>query len=77
MQQRTSRFNAQEVSYKDTRSAGSVTVRGFELFADEDGYIYGPPNIEEDIKPHGFVRQEKTMAAKAQPQQKQPQQGRL
>ena len=42
-------------TYKDTFKKGSISVRGFTLETDEDGFIEGPPDIANDIAPHGFV----------------------
>lgn len=49
-----SSFNSSQVRYADTKGAGGITVRGFELETDEDGYIEAPPDLAADIAPHGF-----------------------
>ncbi len=52
-----SSFNASQVRYADTKGAGGITVRGFELETDEDGYIEGPPDLAKDVEPHGFFQE--------------------
>jgi hypothetical protein len=42
-------------TYKDTFGKGAISVRGFNLETDEDGFIEGPPDIAADIAPHGFL----------------------
>jgi len=44
------------VTYKDTEGRGSISVHNVLLTIDEEGFIEAPANVEEDIKPHGFVR---------------------
>ena len=52
----TSKFPSSNVRYKDTRGAGTITVAGFEMAADKDGFIEAPPSFAEDLFPHGFLR---------------------
>ena len=55
----SSRFPNNTTTYKDTLGKGSISVRGFALTADEDGFIEGPADLAADIEPHGFVPQER------------------
>lgn len=54
-----SKFPNQSTPFKDTLGAGGVTVRGFYLESDEDGFIEGPIEIADEIAPHGFLPQER------------------
>jgi hypothetical protein len=54
-----SQFPNTNVSFKDTLNCGAISLRGFMLECDEDGFIEGPADIEQDIKPHGFVKMER------------------
>ena len=57
MPQPTSTFSFPNTlqTYKDTKNCGSISVRGFLLQVDEDGFIEGPPDLAADIAPHGFL----------------------
>jgi hypothetical protein len=49
------RFPKQDQTYFDSYKRGTISVRGFILEADEDGFIEGPLDIAKDIEPHGFI----------------------
>lgn len=54
-----SKFPNQSTTFKDTLGAGGITVRGFYLETDEDGFIEGPLEIADEIKSHGFLPMER------------------
>jgi hypothetical protein len=54
-----SKFSQSEVPYKDTRGCGSITIHGIPLECDSDGFIDAPADMEAELAPHGFVRQER------------------
>ena len=41
--------------FKDTRKTGGISVRGFYLEPDADGFIEAPADLADEIFPHGFV----------------------
>jgi len=43
--------------FKDTRGAGSITIEGYELTSDPDGFIEAPLRMEEQLSSHGFIRE--------------------
>jgi hypothetical protein len=50
------------VRFQDTRKYGGITVRGIELQTDQEGFIEGPADLENEIAPHGFIPAEKWFA---------------
>ena len=55
----TSRFPNTQRTYKDTRKCGGISVRGFYLETDADGFIEAPADLAEEIEPHGFLPMER------------------
>ena len=58
------------VTYKDTKGCGALTVRGFELHTDPDGYIEAPADVAAEIAPHGFIREDRPTAARREAKHK-------
>jgi len=54
---KASRIPSTNVRYKDTYGSGVITVNGFELEVDKDGWIEAPATYEELLAPHGFVKE--------------------
>lgn len=55
----SNKFPTSQVLYKSTYGADGITVRNIQLECDKEGFIEGPADLEEEIKPHGFIRAEK------------------
>lgn len=45
------------VRYRDTYGSGVITINGFELETDRDGFIEAPATYESELAPHGFLRE--------------------
>ena len=58
-----SKFPSSTISFKDTLKTGGITVRGFYLETDPDGFIEGPREIAAEIAPHGFVPEARPAAS--------------
>ena len=42
-------------TFKDTFNRGQISVRGFNLVTDKEGFIEAPADLAKDIEPHGFM----------------------
>ena len=56
-----------KTTFKDTRNAGGVSVRGFYLESDAQGYIEAPRELRSELEPHGFLLQERPAVAMRPP----------
>lgn len=54
-----SKFPNTTTTFFDSRKCGVISVRGFMLEPDEDGFIEGPADMADEIEPHGFVPMER------------------
>ena len=59
-------FPNQLTTFKDTLNKGSISVRGFNLTCDADGFVEGPADLARDIAPHGFLPMPRPAPVKAQ-----------
>lgn len=57
-----SKFSQSDVTFKDTRKAGGISVRGIQVETDEDGFIEAPADLAKEIEPHGFIRADRPTA---------------
>ena len=46
-------------TFKDTQGCGSISVRGFNVEVDKDGFATLPADAADEVAPHGFVPQER------------------
>ena len=46
-------------TYKDTKNCGGISVRGFVLESDGQGFIEAPADLAVELEPHGFVPMER------------------
>ena len=53
----TNQFPNSLTSFKDTLGRGKISVQGFIIEADEDGFIECPAHLAPEIAPHGFLPQ--------------------
>lgn len=66
-------FPSANVRFKDTRGAGAITVQGYELKNDENGFVECPARFEDILSAHGYLREGSVAYAKwfeAQPKLK-------
>lgn len=55
----TNRVGPTMVRFADTRACGALSIRGFQIEPDADGFIEGPADIAKEIEPHGFIAEDK------------------
>lgn len=53
------KFPNQNVTFFDSRRCGGVSVRGFFLETDDDGFVEAPPALADELAPHGFLRKDR------------------
>ena len=51
----STKFPNTNVRFRDTRGAGGVSVEGYELHTDDDGFVEAPPRLQGHLSAHGFL----------------------
>jgi hypothetical protein len=50
------RFPSAFSRFEDTQKTGGITIEGFELKTDKDGFIECPDRMAPALLPHGFLK---------------------
>lgn len=51
----TNPFENSLTTFKDTLNCKRITVRGFNVEVDDDGFVVLPADAAAEVAPHGFV----------------------